>query len=83
MNDRQNIADSVTLRLGTMMPQLHEEPDAEGKDLRDYAEFDSLGVLEVLVWLEDEFAVTIPDEELRVENFNSVGKIVDYVIAHR
>ncbi|MFE7076420.1 phosphopantetheine-binding protein [Streptomyces sp. NPDC057620] len=83
MNDRQEIVDSVALRLGKMIPQLREEPDLESKDLRDYAEFDSLGILEVLVWLEDEFAVSIPDEELRVENFKSVGMIVDYVIAHR
>ncbi|MFB0619116.1 phosphopantetheine-binding protein [Streptomyces sp. AGS-58] len=75
--------DSVALRLSKMIPQLREEPDLESKDLRDYAEFDSLGILEVLVWLEDEFAVSIPDEELRVENFKSVGMIVDYVIAHR
>lgn len=83
MNDRQEIVDSVALRLSKMIPQLREEPDLESKDLRDYAEFDSLGILEVLVWLEDEFAVSIPDEELRVENFKSVGMIVDYVIAHR
>lgn len=83
MNDRQEIMDSVVLRLSKMIPQLREEPDLESKDLRDYAEFDSLGILEVLVWLEDEFAVSIPDEELRVENFKSVGMIVDYVIAHR
>ncbi|MFC9285745.1 phosphopantetheine-binding protein [Streptomyces sp. NPDC057052] len=83
MNERQPIVDAVALRLSKMIPQLRDEPDLESRDLRDYAEFDSLGVLEVLVWLEDEFGLSIPDEELRVERFKSVGAIVDYVLAHR
>ncbi|GAA2835504.1 acyl carrier protein [Kitasatospora sp. CM 4170] len=83
MTSRQEITDSVVLRLRQILPSLGEGGVVEDKDLRDYPEFDSLGILEVLVWLEGEFSVTIPDEELSVDNFNSIGKIVDYVVAHK
>ncbi|MFD9595315.1 acyl carrier protein [Kitasatospora sp. NPDC059973] len=83
MTSRQEITDSVVLRLRQTLPGLGEEGVNEDKDLRDYPEFDSLGILEVLVWLEGEFEVSIPDEELSVDNFNTIGKIVDYVVAQR
>lgn len=40
-------------------------------------EVDSLGVVELLMALEDEFGVTIPDEE--AENITTVGEAVDLV----
>lgn len=42
-------------------------------------EVDSLGVVELLMALEDEFGVRIPDEE--AENITSVGEAVDLVVA--
>lgn len=42
-------------------------------------EVDSLGVVELLMALEDEFGVKIPDEE--AENIHSVGQAVDMVHA--
>lgn len=42
-------------------------------------EVDSLGVVELLMALEDEFGVEIPDEE--AENILTVGQAVDTVIA--
>jgi acyl carrier protein len=83
MTDRQTVKNVVAKRLEARLPRLTEEPDFEEKDLRDYAEFDSLSILEFLVWVEGEFSVRIPDEQLIVENFSSVTKIVDYVMAHR
>ena len=42
-------------------------------------EVDSLGVVELLMALEDEFGVEIPDEE--AEEIATVGQAVDVVIA--
>ena len=42
-------------------------------------EVDSLGVVELLMALEDEFGVRIPDEE--AESITSVGEAVDLVLA--
>ena len=40
---------------------------------------DSTGILEVISFLEQAFAVIIPDEELLPENLDSVDRIVDYM----
>jgi acyl carrier protein len=42
-------------------------------------EVDSLGVVELLMALEDEFGVKIPDEE--AEEIGTVGEAVDVVVA--
>ena len=42
-------------------------------------EVDSLGVVELLMALEDEFGVKIPDEE--AENITAVGEAIDMVAA--
>lgn len=83
MADRQHIIESVQHRLREVVSDLREENLEEDKDLREYAGFDSLGVLEILVWLESEYSLVIPDEELNIDNFSSVGKMADYVLDHR
>jgi acyl carrier protein len=42
-------------------------------------EVDSLGVVELLMAIEDEFGVTIPDEE--AEGIGTVGQAIDVVAA--
>lgn len=38
---------------------------------------DSLDVVELLMAIEDEFEITIPDEE--IENMKTIGDVVDYI----
>ena len=40
---------------------------------------DSTGVLEIIVFLEDEYGITIEDEEMIPENLDSVSNIVKFV----
>ena len=40
---------------------------------------DSLGILEVVSFLEKEFGIVISDEELLPENFGSVGSLSSFV----
>lgn len=55
----------------------------DGEKINDAASFDedlevdSLGVVELLMALEDEFGVKIPDEE--AENIGTVGEAIDMV----
>ncbi len=41
---------------------------------------DSLDVVELLMSIEDEFSVEIPDEE--VENIKTIGELVEYIEAN-
>ena len=40
---------------------------------------DSLGLLEVVTFIEGEFAIAVEDEEVTLDNFGSVGAIASYV----
>ncbi len=42
---------------------------------------DSLDVVDLLMSIEDEFEVEIPDEE--VENIKTVGALVEYIESHK
>ena len=48
-------------------------------DLLDGGIIDSIGVLELVGFLEKEFAVTVSDEDLTPENFRSIGAIARFV----
>ena len=47
--------------------------------LKDDLNADSLDAVEVIMALEDEFDIEIPDEE--AENFKTIGNIVEYIEA--
>jgi acyl carrier protein len=40
---------------------------------------DSLGILEVVTFVENEFSITVSDEDLLPENFGSVESIAEFV----
>lgn len=76
--DRAQVAERLkevlVNELGLDADKVSEEASFE-QDL----EVDSLGVVELLMALEDEFGVKIPDEE--AENIHTVGQAVDMVHA--
>jgi acyl carrier protein len=64
-----------------------EEASMESKDVTAAShfvndlKFDSLAVIEFAMAVEDEFEMSVPDEEL--EKFQVVGDVVKYIEAHR
>ncbi len=40
---------------------------------------DSTGILELVTFLEDEFSITVEDEELIPENLDSIANVVQYL----
>lgn len=74
--DRSEVAErlraTLVSELGLDASKLDESASFE-EDL----EVDSLGVVELLMALEDEFDVKIPDEE--AENIQTVGQAIDMV----
>ena len=57
----------------------------EGNGLKDETSFleegiiDSTGILELVTYLEDEFSITVEDEELIPENLDSIANVVQYL----
>ena len=76
--DRGEVEKKLT---GLLVDELGVEPDRITMEatFEEDLEIDSLGVVELLMALEDNFDVKIPDEE--AEKIGNVGQAVDLVIA--
>jgi acyl carrier protein len=76
--DRSELASRLTQ---VLVDELGLDADkiSEGANFEEDLEVDSLGVVELLMALEDEFGVKIPDED--AENIHTVGQAIDLVQA--
>ena len=59
---------------------LEEDKVTMDSDIVEDFEADSLDVVDLVMSLEDEFSIEIPDEE--IENIKTVGDIVKYIEDH-
>ena len=57
--------------------QLEVEPEKITPDIVNDLGADSLDVVDLVMTLEDEFDIEIPDED--IENFHTVGDVVNYL----
>ena len=55
------------------------DPVAPDFDLLEAAVIDSLGILQLISFLEERYGIKVDDEDLAPENFRSVESIVDFV----
>jgi acyl carrier protein len=49
------------------------------EDLLASGVIDSLGILQLVMFVEQRFEVKIPDEDVVVENFRSIDVLTDYI----
>ena len=70
---REILRDS--LQLGSRADQL----TASSPLLGAIAEFDSMAVVTVLTTVEEEFGITIDDDEVSAETFETVGSLANFV----
>jgi acyl carrier protein len=64
-----------TLQLGPRADQLTSSSPLLG----GIPEFDSMAVVTVLTMVEEEFGITIEDDEVSAEIFKTVGTLADFV----
>jgi len=66
-----------TLSLEVEAEEIDDEDELFGGGLG----INSMATIEIIVGLEEEFGIEVPDEDLRVELFDSVQTMADYVRA--
>ena len=44
---------------------------------------DSMGIIEIVSFIEDKFSIVVSDEEVAAENFDSIEKIASFVEARK
>jgi len=52
---------------------------SENEDLLSSGILDSLGILQLVAFIEKSFGIRIPDEDVVFDNFQSVSAMVDYL----
>ncbi len=52
---------------------------SEDEDLLSSGILDSLGILQLVSFIEKTFGIRIPDEDVMFDNFQSVSAMVDYL----
>ncbi len=57
-----------------------EEEFSDDASLLEHGILDSLGILEIIAFIESEFDIKVPDEEILPENFDSVEGISRYIM---
>lgn len=51
----------------------------EDDDLFNAGILDSLGILRMVAFIEEQFGIRVPDEDVVYENFNSIETLSDYL----
>ena len=66
--------------IASMAARNGEAVEVDDEDnLFDHVTLDSMGVLEVTQFIEEQTGLRIPDRELKVDNFQSIASIEDMV----
>lgn len=57
-----------------------DDPDFRNEDsFLDSRVIDSTGILELIDFIEDEHGITVEDNEMTTENFDSVARVATYI----
>lgn len=60
--------------------EVEEDTITTETDIQDDLKADSLDVVDLIMSLEDEFEIEVPDED--IENLRTVGALVSYIESH-
>lgn len=74
-----SINDSVIAILKSLFNNPGYELDSNSALLGAIPEFDSMAVVSILTALEDQFSITVEDDEIDASIFETVGSLVTFV----
>jgi acyl carrier protein len=77
--EQKQINESLRQFILEHFPSARRRPLGELDPLLQSGIIDSLGVLDVVTFIEEEFKVTVDDQDLTPENFQSISQIAAFV----
>jgi acyl carrier protein len=77
---REEVFERVKSALGEQLG-VDESEITEEASFQEDLDADSLDLVELIMELEDQFGIKIPDED--AQTITSVGQAVDYVVSHQ
>lgn len=80
--------DQIVTRIRAFVEEnfLYMRPDMElanDESLMGKGVVDSMGVMEMIEFLEEEFGVVVDDDDITEENLGTIDRIAEYVAAHQ
>ncbi len=80
MNIQEQVRDYIVSQFMYDQPNAKLSPE---DDLLNQGIVDSMGILQIVNFLEEKFGVTVSDEEITPENFRSLGTLTDLIMQKR
>ena len=76
---REDVQARIRSYLLSHFPLIRSRQLGDDDSLLDARLIDSLGILELVGYLEETFAIQLTDDELTAENFDSIGALARFV----
>ncbi|PRY41288.1 cytochrome P450 family protein [Umezawaea tangerina] len=83
VDDRKSVVRELSERVTLLMPELREVAFDETSDLRDFAGFDSLVILQLLTHAEEVFGVSLMEDDVAIDSASSVGRLAEHIVGNR
>ena len=79
--NREEIRSRLRHRIGEIAGELGRDPQHLRDDelIPQSGLLDSAGMLSLIVWCEEEFGVELLSDEINLDNFGSVARMLDYL----
>jgi acyl carrier protein len=79
-SDKQpSVATRIREFVRARFPLARDIPAGDEASLLDSGIIDSLGILDLVTFLEGDFGIRVSDEDLNPDNFDSIGALVRFV----
>ena len=79
MNNREEVATKLREFVFAQFPLARQRQIGSDTSLIEQGIVDSMGVLEIVTFIESEFSFVLDDDEMLGENFNSIDSLTTFV----
>lgn len=80
MESPEDIAETIQAFIFQQFPLARKRGIVPGASLIEGGIIDSLGILEIVTFVEQEFSIELTDEEMLAEYFDSIGSLSAFIV---